>query len=124
MSKKILGLLLVTALTICMFTACGGGTVDPNDPNQGLWTATTAEASGIEMPVGDMFGSGFTIELQDKGKCTLTVDGETANGKWTLDDDGNFTLSGGGIDASGTLTDGAMTLENVMDMGVDLTLTK
>ena len=98
MTKRIVGLIMVMVLLVCTLTACGGS-VDPNDPNQGLWTATKAASQGIEMEVGDMFGSGFTIELQSSGKCKLTADGNTANGKWTIDDAGNFTVSGGGIDA-------------------------
>ena len=121
--KKMLVLCLAIILCVSTFTACGGSAIDPNDPNQGLWVATTGEMLGISMEVSDYFGAGFTIELRNKGKCEITVDGSKVNGTWTLDN-GAFTVKGGGIDSAGRLENGTLTLEDVMGMGITLIFVK
>ncbi len=121
MKKSIIA--LVACLVLIVLTACGGGKVDPSDPNQGLWRAATGEMMGISMEVEEFFGEGFTIELRSSGKCALNVDGEKANGTWTLEN-GAFNVKGGGLDCSGRLENGELTLENVMDMGLTLIFAK
>ena len=118
--SKVTAVLLAVSLALSL-TACGSDA--QSDPNAGVYTAVTAKAMGIEMPVGDLFGEGFSIELKDKGKCAITADGKKANGKWTLDGSA-FTVKGGGIDCAGTLENGAIVLEDVMGMGVTLTLVR
>ena len=120
--KKTISLLLAVLLLVSL-GACGGAKIDPNDPNQGLWTATTGEMFGVTINVKDFFGEGFTIELQSKGKCVLTVDGSTAKGTWTLNN-GAFTVEGGGIDCAGRLENGKLTLDDVMGMGIALVFEK
>ena len=101
-----------------------GGKVDENaDPNLGLYNAVTAEMMGFEMGVEDLWANGFSIELQEKGKALLNIDGTEGKAKWSLED-GEFNVKGGGLDCSGTLENGEMVLENVMDMGVTLTFAK
>ncbi|MBQ6129023.1 MAG: hypothetical protein IJI51_05135, partial [Lachnospiraceae bacterium] len=71
--------------------------------------------------VEDVFEGGFTLELMKKGKARLEADGDGGKMKWTLD--GNkFHAEGGGAVLDGTLSDGVMVLENVMDSGMTLTL--
>ena len=111
--------LTITLVMVFSLAACGGGGESSTDPNAGKYTAVTAEALGLEMEVSDLFGDGFIIELKDNGKCTLLVDGESANGKWTLDGSA-FTVNGGGVDGAGTLSDGVMVLEDMLGMGVTI----
>ena len=118
-TKKLLALLL-SLLIILSLAACSES--PSTDPNAGLYTAVTAEMMGFEMDVSELFGKGFTVELKDKGKCALVVDGKKANGKWTLSGTA-FHLEGGGLDCNGTLKDGLMSLDNVMDSGLVLNLT-
>jgi len=115
--RSIMAIVLVAIFVLGM-TACGSS--EPTDPNAGLYVAATAEAFGIEIEVASIFAGGFNIELKDNGKCKMEVDGQTANGKWTLDGTA-FTVSGGGIDCAGTLSNGEMILENVLDSGVNMT---
>ncbi len=105
--KKILSCLLAMLLLLTC-VGCSGGK-DDDDPNLGLYTAKTAEYSGVTLNVDQFFKEGFTIELKSGGKCKLTADGETANGKWTLDGTA-FTVKGGGIDCDGTLENGVIHL--------------
>ena len=124
-SKKITAslLALVMLISVIALSACGSKDADSNDPNLGIWNATTGEMLGMSMDISDFFGEGFIIELKSGGKCTLTVDGEKANGKWTLDN-GIFTVKGGGIDCEGTLENGSLVLEDVLGMGLTITFEK
>ena len=105
--KKILSLMLAVLL-LALAVACSSG--DDNDPNLGVYTAKTAEYSGITLSVDQFFEKGFTIELKSGGKCKLTADGESANGKWTLEGT-KFHVNGGGIDCDGTLENGVMSID-------------
>lgn len=120
--KSLLAVVLAAAMLLSM-TACGGGDEKSADPNAGVYKAATAEMWGMEMAIEDIWSGGFEIELKDKGKCQIRIDGEKANGKWELSGS-SFHVEGGGVDCSGTLKDGVMTLENVLDMGVNLTFHK
>lgn len=105
--KKFLSLMLAVLL-LTLAVACSSG--DDNDPNLGLYTAKTAEYSGVTLNVDQFFEQGFTIELKSGGKCKLFADGESANGKWTLEGT-KFHVKGGGIDCDGTLENGVMSID-------------
>ena len=106
--KKILACLLAVLL-LALALGCSSGD-DKNDPNLGVYTAKTAEYSGITLNVDQFFEKGFTIELKSGGKCKLTADGESASGKWTLDG-AKFHVEGGGISCDGTLENGVMSID-------------
>ena len=123
--KKNVNVILAAILSVVLLlsmTACGGS-VNPNDPNQGLWKAVSGEMLGISMEVSEFFGEGFTLELKDKGKCVIFVDGDKASGTWTLEK-GVFTVKGGGIDCAGRLENGILTLDNVLGTGLNLVFEK
>ena len=105
--KKILSLMLAVLL-LTLALGCSSG--DDNDPNLGVYTAKTAEYGGFTLDVGQFFEKGFTIELKSGGKCKLTADGESANGKWTLEGT-KFHVKGGGIECDGTLENGVMSID-------------
>jgi len=110
-------------LVVSLVKGMGGAEVQV-DPVLGVYDAVYAEMMGYEIVVQDIWADGVTIELKEKGKCVIELDGKESKGKWTLEDDGTFTVKGGKLDCSGTLEEGEMTLEDVMDMGVELTLLK
>lgn len=119
-----LAVLAVIAAIIYIVAGKGGGkTVSSDDPVLGLYTAQKAETAGISIGIETMWQNGFTIELKDKGKATINVDGKSGSAKWTLDGK-DFTIKGSGVDCSGTLSNGTLTLENVMGTGVTLYFTK
>ena len=119
----LLAALVVIAALVFIFTGRGGSKAAADDPVLGLYTAQKAETAGISISINTMWKDGFTIELKDKGKAQINVDGKSGSAKWTLDDE-TFTIKGSGVDCSGTLSDGVLTLENVMDTGVTLFFTK
>ncbi|MBQ4611370.1 MAG: zinc-ribbon domain-containing protein, partial [Clostridia bacterium] len=118
------GIALAVILLIALVSSCGGGGgADADDPNLGVYNAITAEMWGMEMPITDMFENGVSIELKEKGKCVMNIDGTTGKGKWTLED-GVFYAEAGGAELNGTLEKGVLYAENVLDMGVNLTFEK
>ena len=130
MNKKTLliigGAVLAVILAIVLISVLGGKGGDAaasSDPNAGIYTAVSAEMMGMDVDVDTVWTNGFTIELMDKGKCTMEIDGTKANGKWTLDGTA-FHIKGGGLDCDGTLANGKLELENVLDMGITLKFTR
>ena len=118
------GIALVVIIAVVLgVVLLGGKGNNSSDPNLGVWTAVSAEMSGVSVDVSDLFSNGFSIELKAKGKCTFSVDGVSANGKWSLDGS-EIHVEGGGVDCDGTLQNGRLVLENVMGTGVKLTFTK
>ena len=104
--KKLTSLLLIALLLLC----AAGTAYAEEDPNLGVYTGTTAEYSGITLSLETFFENGFSIELKENGKCILNADGVQASGTWTLEGTA-FTVTGGGLDCSGTLENGLMRLE-------------
>jgi len=99
------------------------GKPNASDPNQGTWEAAYAEVGGSVTQVEDAFGSGFLMDLNDKGKCVVTVDGTKSYGKWTLNG-GAFQLDCGGLSCTGTLQDEILTLNDVQGQGVTIYFVK
>lgn len=120
MKKRIFGLYLIMTILTIYLVGCGDKN-NSSDPNLGMYTAKYGSMLGMSMEVEEIFGEGFTIDLKDKGKCEINVDGNKAKGKWTLDGD-IFTVEGGGIECEGTLLGGVIQLDDVMGMGLSLTL--
>ena len=110
-------------LIVLLIRGCTGAVKDAFDPNLGVYNATTAEMFGMEMDVTDVWEGGVSIELKAKDKCVFTIDGEQYNIKWTLDGS-DIRIKGKGLDCEGTLNRGVLVLQDVMDMGVNLTFQK
>ncbi|MDL2294506.1 DUF5640 domain-containing protein [Ruminococcaceae bacterium OttesenSCG-928-D13] len=118
--KKTASILLVLVLVIGL-AACGGGKSD--DPNVGNWNAVSATMLGIEMEVDDLFESGVTLEIKANGKFTLNVDGEKGSGKWEYAGS-TIKMTASGVEMTGTIENGTLTLNNLLDMGMDITFEK
>ena len=116
MKKKLALLLALVLLSLC---ACGES-AGP-DPNAGLYEAVSASAMGLTIPVADVFEDGFSLELKNGGKATFHYEGKDYSMKWTLDGTA-FHAEGGGAALDGTLADGEMVLQDVLDSGIDITL--
>ena len=125
--RMILLAIPVVFLLMIIFTMISGsirtGKPDPKDPNQGTWKIARATVNGSSMEVDSAFGSGFTIDLNNKGKCVATVDGTKSYGTWTLSGD-TLQLDCGGLTCSGTLKNDLLTLNDVHGQGVTLYFAK
>lgn len=112
-------LLVIIAVILIIVLGGKGKNAIANDPNLGVYNAKTASMLGMDMNVTDLFQNGFSIELKANGKCVINADGTKGGGKWTLAGDA-FHVEGGGLDCSGTLQAGILTLENVLGTGIAL----
>ena len=118
--KKILAVLL-TAVMVLSLAACGG--TGGADPNEGVYKATSGEYGGISINIDKVFDGGVTLQLKSGDRAVLTMGGQDYNLKWSLDGR-DFTLTASDSEYTGTLADGVLTLENVLDSGVNMTLEK
>ena len=116
--KKMLAVLLAAVLLLSL-AACGA----KSDPNEGTYKATSGEWNGMSIGVNDVFDGGFTLQLKSGGRAVLTTGGQDYNLKWALDGKA-FTLTASDSEYTGTLSDGVLILENVLDSGVNMTLKK
>ena len=119
--------LCVLFLSLCLLlglAACGS--TAPDNPNCGFYEGKYGEMSGYQIEIHDMYAKGFTVELSGGGKGTIVVDGTQAGLKWTLNGTSlhieGTGLAGRDLVLDGTVADGVMVLENVMDSGVDIRL--
>ena len=125
-SKKwLIPVIILAALALIGIAvlAFGGSNRAANDPNLGLYKATTASMYGMDFDLDDIFEGGFTIELQKGGKCRIQAGDNKGIGTWSLED-GVLTVNDGSSTIEGKLENGVITLENMLDMGLDITLVK
>ena len=114
---KLMALLTAALMVVGMLAGCGKP--DP-DPNSGVYEAVTGQMMGMTVSVEEVYENGVSFDLQDGGKCVANLDGETFKIKWSTE--GNKVhIEGQGVDLNGTIGGGDMTLENMMDMGLDMT---
>lgn len=114
-------LAVLALIGILFFATRGGGKA--NDPNLGVYKAATVEMYGMQLNADDIYQNGFTIELKSNGVCEINSDGQKGRGKWTLDGD-VITIDDNHSVITGTLSDGVLTLENMLDMGLNMTMEK
>ncbi len=126
--KKALSVLLVLVMLLSL-CACGSGSngssdkgsKDSDDENLGVYEIKKAVKGEISVDVDDLFEDGFTIELKAKGKCKMNIDGQEGKGEWELNGK-KIEISGSGVEFSGTLKKGIMTLTDIEDSGIDIIL--
>ena len=112
-------LILPMAAVLLVGTLTGCGKAEP-DPNSGLYEAVSAKVMGMDMDVSEIYENGVSFDLQDGGKCVADLDGDTYKIKWSTD--GNRVhIEGRGVELDGTIGGGDMIIENMMDMGIDMT---
>ena len=119
-NKGIFLSLLLAAIMMFTLAACSGDD-SADDPNLGKYEGQSAEMSGFTVGVDQLFEEGISVELKKKGKGKIYCDGASDSIKWTLDGS-DFHAEGGGNEYDGTLSDGVMVLENILDSGMSVTL--
>ena len=115
--------LLVLLLILLILPGCAIRESEIQDPNLGVYNATSAEKSGVRMDIATFWEGGVSIELKGNNKCTFTIKGKAYGINWCLEGN-NIIIEGKGLNLSGTLIDGTLILENFMDSGVSLTFIK
>lgn len=116
---------VTAAAVLCWFVGknVANVLVADDDPNLGVYVGTTATMWGMDVDVNSIFPEGFVIELKAGGICRMTGGGENGLGQWSLE--GNaITLYDGESTLVGTLEDGVMTFENMLDLGFDIVFYK
>ena len=84
MKKTVLKRVMVVLAVLIMafgMTACGGGGGEES-PYAGTYKATTAEYAGIELEIDSLFPGGFSIIIENGGKCSVDIEGEVEKGSW------------------------------------------
>lgn len=104
-----------------MLAGCGKGSGRADSQYVGKYVSVAGEALGITMTGEDI--SGFGLELQEKGKASITIDGETEGISWS-NDDSNIKLKISGKEFVGEIGADTIKFVNLMDMGMDLTFAK
>ena len=120
-------LLIAIGVAALVFLLIGlfGGDGDTDDPAYGVYVASYGTYAGSRVEIEDMWPNGFSIELLSKNKCRVMVDGETETCRYELESDGEIEIDlQGDEDLEGWLVDNRLTLEDVMDFGVNLVFYK
>ena len=119
-------LLIAIGVAALVFLLIGFfGSDDADDPTYGVYVASYGTYAGSRVEIEDMWPNGFSIELLSKNKCRVMVDGETETCRYELESDGEIEIDlQGDDDLEGWLVDNRLTLEDVMDSGIDLVFYK
>lgn len=120
-------LLIAIGVAALVFLLIGffGSDSDADDPTYGVYVASYGTYAGSRVEIEDMWPGGFTIELLSKNKCRVVVDGNTETCRYELESDGEIEIDlQGDDDLEGRLVDNRLTLEDVMDSGLELVFYK
>ena len=119
-------LLIAIGVAALVFLLIGFfGSDDSDDPTYGVYVASHGTYAGSRVEIEDMWANGFSIELLSKNKCRVMVDGDTETCRYELESDGEIEIDiQGDDDLEGWLVDNRITLENVMDSGMDIVFYK
>ena len=94
-----------------------------SDPYIGTYKATTVSMYGLDLDPDDIFDGGFVIELREGGKCYIQAGDAKGTGTWEVND-GVITVNDGSSSIEGKIDDDVITIENMLDMGLDITMVK
>ncbi len=114
--KKLHSLIAMLLLCTILFTACGGGAGE----DAIIYEGTEISMLGVSVPPEEISDGGITLALDDNGNATLTLDGEDYNCEWETSGT-RFTLTQGSDEFKGTMEDGVVVIENLLDSGMDIT---
>ena len=122
--KKFLSVFVTMMLCLSM-AACSGSSGKVDEALLGKYICVTGTMLGVTMSGDDM--SGFELELQNKGKATMKIMGESHNIKWSSEDS-TITLKIDGVDVVGEVGEDTLTFEGFLEeeigMSMDLTFAK
>ena len=116
--KKIM-VILVTAIFMVL-SACGSNK-NVDESLLGNYIPVTGEMMGIAL-VGDDL-DGFSIELKQGGKGTMTVEGDTGSVKWK-NDDSTVTVTVDGVEMVAARGEDCLVFDDILGMGMKMTFAK
>lgn len=122
-SKKILALVMALVLSMAMLTACGGGGGSEATGYEGKYYSSKVDLGDGLVTEGED-AAGMDFELLEGGKVVFDFDGDEFEGEWTLDGDKITLTESSGEGMTGTIDDEKIVVENMLDMGMDVTFTK
>ncbi len=115
---KKLTTMFLSMLMVITVTACGGVSEDADQ-----YIAYSVSMMGINLEPREVSDEEILLALDEKGKAEFTLEGTSYNCKWETEGE-NFTLSQGKDEFSGTMIDDLITIENILDSGMDITFLK
>ena len=95
-----------------------------NDVNRyvsGLYIATRVEQNGIQYDIDEIYDGGFSLQLKTDGYAVLTTGRENYSLIWNLDGE-SICLTAADSEYTGTLSNGILILNNILDTGLDIIL--
>ena len=117
--KGIIGVLVALMLAITILSGCGDG--GEATGYEGKYVSVAGEMLGLELTGEDI--AGWAIELNNGGKGTMEIDGDSGNIKWSLEGE-TITINVDGEEITGTFEDDKLVFDNIMDSGMKLTFAK
>ena len=122
--KKI-SYVLILAMLLGVFALSGCGGAEPSVLD-GKWIGVGAEMMGIKIPVAEVFGGEFSINILGQGKAEVMAGEVSERDKWTLEE-GVFTLKMNGADCIGCWDEeypDVIVFENMLESGIDIIFAK
>ena len=114
-----LGVVIAAIMSVAVLAGCGEKAELTG--YEGKYESVSGEMMGITLTGEDI--SGWAIDLQEGGKGTMEVDGESAGMKWTLE--GNqITVSVEGEEMTGTIEGNQLVFDDILGMGMKITFEK
>ena len=111
---------LFFVLAVLLLFAVTGCDAAP-DPNAGLYRGYCAEAFGATVPVSTVLSETVSVELQDGGRGTFAYGEDRGTLRWTLDGSAFSAELDSGESLTGTLHDGVLVLQNLLNTGATVT---
>jgi len=90
---------MLAAALFLFITACNRGS---DDPHVGRWNAVSITALGLTVDVGEAFVRETSLLLRDNGNSTVTIDGNSTTGQWSIYG-GIVRVSAGGQNFTGLI---------------------
>ena len=117
---------IVLALATLFVVSCGAATpAKEADPNLGHYVAVSGSIEELVININDAVPGGLSIDLQDGGRGELNYDTSKFKITWTLDGEALKVVDDKGeLTMDGTLSEGVMVLENILDSGLDVRFIK
>ena len=121
--KRILPLLLAVILVLTM-CSCAVTKKETPDGAVGVYVAEYVKFFGLKKDVKTAFDSPIIVELKPDNVAVFTFEGQEHTLTWSLKKDNTFRAEGDDIKLTGGVSDGTMVLENMMDSGAYVILTR